>query len=58
MIHYKRLPREVIESPSLKVFKNRGMLRAMVGGHGGDGLMASKFYDSMIPCLLSGPPGG
>ena len=36
-----QLPREVVESLSLEVFKNRGDVaeRHMVSGHGGDGLM-------------------
>ena len=36
------LTREVVESPSLEVFKNSvdAALRAMGSGHGGDGLMA------------------
>ena len=39
MRHWQRLPREVGESQSLKVFKKRGdvALRDVVSGHGGDG---------------------
>ena len=35
------LPKEVLESPSLEVFKNHGdvALRDVVSGYGGDGLV-------------------
>ena len=40
VIQWHKLPRKVMESLSLEVFKKHGgvELRSMVSGHGGDGL--------------------
>jgi len=40
MLQWHRLPREVVQSPSLEVFQSRVdvALRDVVSGHGGDGL--------------------
>ena len=40
ILYCSGLPREVVESPSMEVLKNRVdvALRDMVSGHGGDGL--------------------
>ena len=41
LMHWNRLPSEVVGSPSLEVFQSRVYvaLRDMVSGHGGDGLV-------------------
>ena len=41
VMHWNRLPTDVVESPSLKVYKKHGdmAVRDMVSGHDGDGLM-------------------
>ena len=60
VMQWHRLPREVVESPSLEVFKNCGdaALRDIVSGHDGMGwwldLVISEVFfnlDSMILCL-------
>ena len=53
MRQWHRLPREVVEAPSLEVFENRVdvALRDVGSGHGGDGLMAelSDFNYLFLP---------
>ena len=41
VLHWNRLPKEGVGSPSLEVFQSRVYvaLRDMVSGHGGDGLV-------------------
>jgi len=41
VVHWHRLPKEVVESLSLEVFKKHGVvpMKDMVSGHGRDGLM-------------------
>ena len=41
--YWTRLPREVVVSPSLEVFKNCVTVRAVVSGNGGDGDLSSLF---------------
>ena len=47
---WHRMPREVVESLSLQVFKNHGdvALRDVVSGHGGAGLV----LDLVINCIF------
>jgi len=53
--HWYRLPREVLQSPSLEIFKKCGdvALRDVVSGYGGDGLMVavddiSGFFSTLM----------
>ena len=63
--HWHRLPREVLDSPSLEMFKNRGDVAPgnVVSGHGGDGLrmglgileVFSNLSDSVILKSMNRP---
>ena len=52
-MHWHRLSGEVVRSPSLEVFPNRGdaALRDVVSGHGGDGLGGLRGPTLMILCF-------
>ena len=51
MMRWHRLPRYVVESPSLEVFKSHGdvALRDVVSGHGEDGLVVGNLGDLFQP---------
>ena len=51
VLQWHRLPREVVESPSLEMLKNRMdvALRDIVSGHGGDGMTVGL---ADLSCLL------
>ena len=53
VMHWLRLSREVVESPSMEVLRNRVdvALRDVVGGHGGDGLMVGLVVFSTLLML-------
>ena len=50
LVQWHRLPMEVVESPSLEVFKNcvAVALRDVVSGHGGDGLVVGLGHLSSL----------
>ena len=61
VLHWHRLPREVVQSPSLEVFQSPVdvALRDVVSGDGGVGVVVGLGYlrdlfqhDSMIVCIL------
>lgn len=51
MRHWNRLPKDMVESPSLEAFKNRVdvALKDVVSGHGGGGLVVGLDDLSGLP---------
>ena len=56
-MHWHRLPREVVESPSLEVIVNHGdvALGDVVSGHGGDGLVFQNKLHCCHHCKCCSP---